>query len=169
MKAILDTNLLLVLLAGFCDKRSLGRKKFVKDYGEDDFETLCKVLSGFEEFLVTPNVVTECSNLLCGRDGHGGNGPESRALAALFDSGLLKRIEEQYVESGVAVRRGEYSYLGVADCSLLALVDAEHVVVTADGALARAAQAINPFCINFNHVRGRSLLDPSSTRYRGGR
>lgn len=160
MKAILDANLLLVLLAGFCDKRSLGHKKFVKDYEVDDFDMLCEILSGFGEFFVTPNVVTECSNLLCGRDGHGKNEPEARALATLFESGRLKRIEERYVESRAAVQRGEYAYLGVTDCSLLALVDADHVLVTADGALARAAQAINPACINFNYVRYRSLLDP---------
>lgn len=160
MKAILDANLLLVLLAGSCDKRSLGQKKFVKDYGADDFNMLREMLSGFGEFFVTPNVITECSNLLCGRGGHGKNEPEARVLAALFESGRLKRIEERYIESRVAFQRGEYSYLGVTDCSLLALVDADHVLVTADGALARAAQAINPACINFNHVRNRSLLDP---------
>lgn len=56
MKAILDANLLLVLLAGSCDKRSLGQKKFVKDYGADDFNMLREMLSGFGEFFVTPNV-----------------------------------------------------------------------------------------------------------------
>lgn len=58
MKAILDANLLLVLLAGSCDKRSLGQKKFVKDYGADDFNMLREMLSGFGEFFVTPNVIT---------------------------------------------------------------------------------------------------------------
>ena len=82
MKAILDANILLLLLAGSCDQRSLGRKKFVKDYRADDFRMLCKMLSGFKELLVTPNVVTECSNLLCGRNGHGRNEPEARALAS---------------------------------------------------------------------------------------
>ena len=50
MKAILDANLLLVLLAGSCDKRSLGQKKFVKDYGADNFNMLREMLSGFGEF-----------------------------------------------------------------------------------------------------------------------
>ena len=159
MKAIVDANLLLLLLAGSCDVRSLGRKKFVKDYRVEDFRMLCNILSGFNELVVTPNVVTECSNLLCGRDGHGKNEPEARALAALLSSGRLRRIEERYVESRAAVSRREYSFLGVADCSLLALVDAEHVLVTADGSLARAAQLINPVCVNFNYVRNCSLLD----------
>ena len=159
MKAILDANILLLLLAGSCDQRSLGRKKFVKDYRADDFRMLCKMLSGFNELLVTPNVVTECSNLLCGRNGHGRNEPEARALAALLESGHLKRIEERYVESLIAIRRSEYSFLGVADCALLALVDADQVLVTADGSLACAAQMINPACINFNHARNCSLLD----------
>ena len=81
MKAILDANLLLVLLAGSCDKRSLGQKKFVKDYGADDFNMLREMLSGFGEFFVTPNVITECSNLLCGRGGHGKNEPEARVFS----------------------------------------------------------------------------------------
>ena len=121
---------------------------------------LREMLSGFGEFFVTPNVITECSNLLCGRGGHGKNEPEARVLATLFESGRLKRIEERYIESRVAFQRGGV-FLSWRDRLLAARPrDADHVLVTADGALARAAQAINPACINFNHVRNRSLLDP---------
>ena len=80
-------------------------------------------------------------------------------MAALLESGHLKRIEERYVESLIAIRRSEYSFLGVADCALLALVDADQVLVTADGSLVCAAQMINPACMNFNHARNCSLLD----------
>lgn len=153
MKAILDANLLMVLLVGLCEPGNLGRKKHVKEYARADFALLCALLKGFDELIVTPNVVTECSNLLCGRSGHGQNAPESRMLSALLDKGFLVQLEERYVASFDATIRSEYSYLGVSDCSLLHLVDADHVVVTADGSLARAAQAINRHSINFGHVK----------------
>lgn len=158
MKGIIDANLLVVLVVGLNDPRLLGRKKNVREYCEADFDTLCNILEGFERLLVTPNVVTECSNLICGRDGHGANSAEAGILAKLLSEEHIYQLDERYVESVVAVNRNEYRYLGVGDCSLLHLVDARHAVVTADGDLARAAQAINPTSVNFQHARTGALL-----------
>ena len=133
MKGIIDANLLLVLVVGLNDPRLLGRKKHVAEYCKEDFDVLCGVLNDFDRLLVTPNIITECSNLICGKDGHGANSSEATILAELLDE-------------------------GVGDCSLLHLVDAQHAVVTADGALARAAQSINHASVNFNHVRTGALL-----------
>ena len=143
MKGIIDANLLLVLVVGLNDPRLLGRKKHVAEYCKEDFDVLCGVLNDFDRLLVTPNIITECSNLIC---------------AELLDEGAVYRLDERYVESVVAANRNEYRYLGVGDCSLLHLVDAQHAVVTADGALARAAQSINHASVNFNHVRTGALL-----------
>lgn len=158
MKGIIDANLLLVLVVGLNDPRFLGQKKNVKEYCKDDFDVLCGVLNGFECLLVTPNIVTECSNLICGRDGHGSNSAEANILAQLLSEEHIYQLDERYVESVSAVGRSEYRYLGVGDCSLLHLVDARHAVVTADGALARAAQSINPASVNFNYARTNALL-----------
>lgn len=158
MRAILDANLLIVLLVGLCDKGKLGKKKCVREYDEDDYLLLLEVLGRFGEVLVTPNIVTECSNNLCGRTDHGENAPESRMLAQLLEEGRIGSLRERYVPSCEAARRAEYSYLGVADCSLLHLVDARCAVVTADGALARAAQSINPASVNFNHERSAAAF-----------
>lgn len=158
MKGIIDANLLLVLVVGLNDPRLLGRKKNVTEYCEEDFEVLCSVLDGFDRLLVTPNIVTECSNLICGRDGHGANSAEADILVKLLDEGFVYRLDERYVESIVAANRKEYRYLGVGDCSLLHLVDARHAVVTAVGALARAAQAVNYASVNFNYARTDALL-----------
>lgn len=158
MKGIIDANLLLVLVVGLNDPRLLGRKKHVAEYCKEDFDVLYGVLNDFDRLLVTPNIITECSNLICGKDGHGANSSEATILAELLDEGAVYRLDERYVESVVAANRNEYRYLGVGDCSLLHLVDAQHAVVTADGALARAAQSINHASVNFNHVRTGALL-----------
>lgn len=158
MKGIIDANLLVVLAVGLNDPGMLGRKKCVREYCEADFGVLCDILGGFERLLVTPNIVTECSNMICGRDGHGANSKEANILAKLLSEEHIYQLDERYVESVLAVNRNEYRYLGVGDCSLLHLVDARHAVVTADGALARAAQSINPASVNFNHARMGSLM-----------
>lgn len=158
MKMIIDSNLLLILLVGLCDPDQIGRKKHTKEFCKDDFAVLCDALVGFESLCVTPNVATECSNLICGRDNHGANACEAQMLAKLFDEGHLYRLSEHYVESRAAVQRREYSYLGLGDCSLLHLVDARHAIITEDNKLADAAQRINPASVNFNHVRTGALL-----------
>ena len=67
MKGIIDANLLLVLVVGLNDPRLLGRKKHVAEYCKEDFDVLCGVLNDFDRLLVTPNIITECSNLICGK------------------------------------------------------------------------------------------------------
>lgn len=158
MDALLDANLLLVLLVGRLDPANLGNKKYVREYCPEDYALLSSALSRFGRIVVTPNVVTECSNRMCGNDGHGMFEGEALLLAQLLGDGELIKLEEEYAPSLSAVRRGEYSYLGVSDCALLHLVTKDRVVVTADHKLARAAQRINVASINFNHVRTGALL-----------
>ena len=104
MKGIIDANLLLVLVVGLNDPRLLGRKKHVAEYCKEDFDVLCGVLNDFDRLLVTPNIITECSNLICGKDGHGANSSEATILAELLDEGAVYRLD---AEAGVGDGLGQ--------------------------------------------------------------
>jgi hypothetical protein len=63
-KLILDTNLLLLLFIGGCDKKFLPSCQCTEKYTEDDYNLLLKVLNFFEpEIVITPHILAEFSNI----------------------------------------------------------------------------------------------------------
>ena len=59
---------MLVLLAyGTIDRNALGRKRRVRAYMPEDIDIVHSVIARFSQMVVTPNVVTECSDLMPGR------------------------------------------------------------------------------------------------------
>jgi len=63
-KPILDTNLLLLLLVGVCDKNFLSQHSCTEKYTSEDYDLLVKVLRYFEaEIIITPHVLAEFSDL----------------------------------------------------------------------------------------------------------
>lgn len=148
-RLVLDANLLLLLVIGRERPDLLGRIKHAREYEASDYGLLCNIMQGFNELLVTPNSVTECSNLV----GDKKNEDFARdSLKRLLDAGEVA-ICERYVRSIDAARRGEYRYLGVADCANLCLLDDRTALITCDFKLADAAKRINPESENFNHIR----------------
>lgn len=144
----IDANMLLVYVVGRRHAEYLGIKKHLKEYMPGDFTTLCQILERFDKILITPNVVTECNNLL----------PDSAEFddARSFLKELLLQkqlVEERYIPSATTVMMRQFSFLGVADCAMLSLVSDDVVLLTADQKLAREAQMVNHGSINFNHYR----------------
>lgn len=144
----LDANILVLLAVGSVDKGALGRKRRVKEYVPEDYDLAVSVISGFRQAVVTPNVITECPDLLSDTSDEG----EKRWLKEFVQNGESVRVEK-YVPSKEVAELPQYSYLGIADCSLLSLVDGTTILLTMDSKLHAAASNINPECINFNHCR----------------
>lgn len=147
-RVILDANMLLLLAYGSVCRSSLGKKRRVREYVPQDYELTLDLVSRFRQVVVTPNVVTECSDLF----GDESDEKEKLWLKEFVKNGEMVRVEE-YVPSREAVGLRQYDYLGVADCSLLSLVDPDTVLLTADAKLYYEAAKITPFCMNFNHWR----------------
>ena len=148
-RLVIDANLLVVLTVGRCRKDLLGKMRHLKEYMPEDFDLLMGIIAQSQVVLVTPNSVTECSNLFSdGRDGDFAR----ESLRDLLTSGAV-HIAEKYVPSETASERREYLRLGVGDCANLALLDEGTMLITSDRKLAEAAVAINSESINFNHCR----------------
>ena len=63
-RIILDTNLLLLLVVGLTDPALIGKHKRTRSFEVTDYDLLVNVLSGYNEIVVTPHILTETSNLL---------------------------------------------------------------------------------------------------------
>ncbi len=60
---LLDTNLLLLYLVGSCAPEWILRHKRTASYRLEEFKPLCEILSRGRNLVVTPNILTETSNL----------------------------------------------------------------------------------------------------------
>ena len=145
----IDANLLVLLVVGTEDRGLIDRHRRLQAYTADDYDLLLDMTEDAEHLFVTPNTLTEASNLLAQhRD------PErSRLLDRL--SLLIHESEEIIVSSAEASSNSDYRRLGLTDAALLEVVTADTPLVTVDFDLYIAAVRKDPdAALNFTHYRG---------------
>ena len=146
----LDSNLLLLFVVGSASRDYIAKHKRLRAYSESDFDLLIEQLSAVSALLLTPNTLTETSNLI----DHIGEPARSHIYQTLNALLSLPESEERYVPSKQATSLPELPRLGLTDCALLTLCADGVPLITADlqlflTAAGRGAKAL----INFNHLR----------------
>ena len=142
----MDANLLVLLVAGALDPDIIARHRRLRTFGAADFEQVREIVSGFEHVLVTPNTLTEASNLL----GQHREPERSRLLATLRI--LIGESHEVVVASAEAAGHSSFTRLGLTDAGLLGLVSRDTPLVTVDLDLYLAALAADPSsAVNYRH------------------
>lgn len=148
---LIDTNLLVLLVVGGVSREYIARHKRLAEFIADDYDVLVQVLSNFTSLLVTPNTLTETSNLAA----HISEPAKGQVLAALHE--LITRATESYVPSQEASSRKEFIRLGLTDASILQLCINQVTLLTTDLDLWMAAMRGGVTAINFNHFRDQYL------------
>ena len=161
-KIYLDANLLVLLVVGETDKKMIAKHRRSKAFDVNDYERLVGLINQIDQVLVTPNTLTETSNLL---SQHGQ--PERSRLFEVLRL-LIEEREEIVVTSKAASRNNEFIRLGLTDAALLEVVSAESPLITVDfdlygAALAKGAGAMSYGKRNFNRPTrpDRGLLSRS--------
>lgn len=144
---ILDSNLLVLFIVGVTDRALIGRHKRLKAFSVEDFDLLSAVIARAPSVLVTPNGLTETSNLLRQIDE-----PAKGRLIETFRTVVLK-VGEEYITSRSAVAVREFARLGLTDAGLLEAMRETHLLLTADLDLYLAATQRGREAVNFNHLR----------------
>ena len=146
----MDANLLVLLVAGALDPDIIARHRRLRTFGPEDFERVREIVSGFERVLVTPNTLTEASNLL----GQHREPDRSRLLATLRI--LIGQSHEVVVASAEAAAYPSFPRLGLTDGGLLGLVSRDTPLVTVDLDLYLAASAADALStVNYRHLQER--------------
>ena len=144
----IDANLLVLLVAGAVDPGLIGKHRRLQGFTVDDYDLLLDIAGRADSIFVTPNTLTEASNLLAQhRD------PERSILL----DGLRLLIEdsrEVVVRSVEASSHDAYARLGLTDAALLEVAASETPVLTADLELYLVALEKAPgAAVNFTHYR----------------
>ena len=144
----IDANLLVLLVVGSVGRDLIAKHRRLRAYTVDDYDTLLDLLAPVDQVFVTPNTLTETSNMLAQH----GEPERSRFFRMLRF--LIQRSEEVVVASEAAASSGEFLRLGLADAALLEIVTAETPVVTVDLDLyLEAMRKGQGAAINFTHLR----------------
>jgi hypothetical protein len=143
-----DANLLVLLVAGALDPAIISKHRRLRTFGPEDFERVQEMVSGFERVLVTPNTLTEASNLL----GQHREPERSRLLTTLRV--LIGESDEVVVASADAAGHPSFPRLGLTDAGLLGLVSQDTPLVTVDLDLYLAASSSDPrSAVNYRHYQ----------------
>lgn len=144
----IDANLLLLLVVGNANPAAIARHRRLQEFTQDDYYMLIDLISQVQRVLVTPNTLTETSNLL----GQHGEPERSQFFEQL--QFLIEDTEEIVIASAVASQNRSFTRLGLTDAALLQVVTEDTPIVTVDFGLYLAAATSNPdSVINFSHLR----------------
>lgn len=144
----IDANLLLLLIVGSLGRNLIAKHRRLRNFTADDFDNLINLLNQVDQVFVTPNTLTETSNLLAQH-----KEPE---LSRFFDKLqlIIQESKEIVVASAEASRNDAFKRLGLTDAALLEVVTAETPLVTVDLDLYRAALAKGQdAAVNFTHLQ----------------
>ena len=144
---LLDSNLLVLFIAGMSSREYIGRHRRLRDYSEEDFDLLVEFIRPMSALVVTPNILTETSNLLSGIAE-----PARSHIADTFRQ-IMGSMDERFVQSTRAVEQREFPRLWLTDAAVLTELANSHVLLTADLDLYLAASQRGYSAVNFNHLR----------------
>ena len=144
----IDANLLLLLIVGGVGRDLIVKHRRLRRFTVADFDRLISLLHPVEQVFVTPNTLTETSNLLAQH----GEPERSR----FFDSlrFIIQESKEVVVASTVASRNNAFKRLGLTDAALLEVATPETPIVTVDLDLFHAAlEKGQDTAVNFTHLQ----------------
>jgi hypothetical protein len=144
-----DSNLLLLLVVGMTSRDYVDKHKRLKEFTVDDFDLLQEQLSVATEIVVTPNTLTETSNLI----DHIADPARTRIYETLRSLVKSPGAKEIYVASAGAVENSQLPHLGLTDCVLLDACSSQTPLITVDLRLYLAAIGRGDKALNFNHLR----------------
>ena len=144
----IDANLLVLLIVGSVGRDLIAKHRRLQAYSDEDFDILIDVIDPVGRVFVTPNTLTEASNLLAQ---HGD--PER---SHFFDRlrFIIKESREIVVASVDAANNKAFGRLGLTDAALLEVVTKETPLITVDVGLYLAAlEKDQDAAVNFTHLR----------------
>ncbi len=143
----IDSNLLVLLVVGQTQPSLIGRHRRVKGFTRNDYDRLLDYVGRDTKIFVTPNTLTETSNLL----GFGTDELRSRLFETLKT--MIDESNEVYICSTKASDNPEFGWIGLTDAALLESVSVDTPLLTVDFMLYLAVLEREPNAVvNFNHL-----------------
>jgi hypothetical protein len=145
-RLLLDSNLLLLIMAGSYDLRLIGTFKRLSGFTARDFDILTLLISEFERLVCTPHILTEVNGLA--------NQLPSwlkRKWNDHFSHGI-GLLEERHIPAVALSGLPEFRNFGITDAALSSLAT-ETLLITVDDRLRSHLQRRQLFAASFDEIR----------------
>jgi hypothetical protein len=149
---LLDSNLLLVFLAGSFDSRLFGSFKRVSAYTLKDYELLVRLLSSFTILLTTPHILTEVSNLANSLPEQSKPDWHKYIATLLASQQDTPGLRERWTPAVELAQMPEFSAFGITDAALTKLAP-DALVITEDYRLSGVLRSQGVHVLNFGDLR----------------
>ena len=144
----IDTSLLVLLVVGSVGRDLIAKHRRLQNFKAADYGILIDLLDRVDQVYVTPNTLTETSNLL----GHHEDPERSRFFKRLRV--IIEDSKEVVVASADASQNDAFTRLGLTDAVLLETATAKVPLVTVDFNLYCAALQKEPdSALNFTYYQ----------------
>ncbi len=144
----IDANLLVLLVVGATDQALISKHRRLRTFMVEDYGRLVELIEQAGQVFLTPNTLTEASNLLAQHPN-----PERSRFFEMFRR-IIGKSEEIIVESKSPSRNNAFVRLGLTDAALLEVISEEIPLVTVDLDLFVAAFAEGKVAaLNFTHLQ----------------
>jgi hypothetical protein len=150
---ILDTNVLLLLVVGVHKRERIITYALTRSYTAGDFDLLLRFTELFLRLVVTPNILTEVSNLLGAKEK--AYRPELELLPAV----MAKFIEIYEPSHPIMVNQNKFFLkFGLSDVVSCNIVRQDYAILTDDLNLCHYLESNGFAALNFNHLRSPYIL-----------
>lgn len=144
----LDANLFVLLVVGSESRELIAKHRRLEHYSAEDYDILIELLENADRLFVTPNTLTETSNLLSQ------HGEPERSLLMKRLQYLIHESREIVVASTDASSNVKFEELGLTDAALLEVITTDIPLLTVDFGLYLAAiETAEERAINFTPYR----------------
>ncbi len=149
---LLDSNLLLVFLAGSLGIRVFQAFKRISKFQFGDYEILTGFLGYFSILLTTPHILTEVTNLAGSLTGTYKRDWDANFLSLVRSENTRIGVRERWTSAAELSRMSEFLSFGITDTALTKLAS-EALVVTEDYRLSGSLRNRGIAVLNFNDLR----------------
>jgi rRNA-processing protein FCF1 len=150
---LIDTNLLILYLTGRYNEKLIAKSKRLSNYTSEDFFILKKYLQKFKQFITTPHILTETSNLLSS----GVTKKDPFVWETIKNA--LQGFEEIYVKKNFLFSLDFLSEFGITDSAIIQIAREKKVMILTDDTnlWGRLRKMQLPY-ENFNNLRGKNYF-----------
>jgi rRNA-processing protein FCF1 len=147
---LVDTNLLLLLVIGSCDRAQIGRFKRTSSLFTDaDYDLLLAGIQGFKAIITTPHILTEVSNMMGQLEGK----LKQQFFRRFALQILTGPVTEIHVSCKDIVQNQAFLKFGLTDIGIEHVAREHYLVLTMDFPLANYLATRGIQVVNFNHIR----------------
>ena len=144
----IDANLLVLLVVGSVDPGLIAKHRRLRSFAAEDYDVLLDLITRVNRVYVTPNTLTETSNLVAQ------HGEPQRSVFLDKLRVIIHESKEVAVASTDASSNNMFHRLGLTDAALLEVITAETPLITVDLDLYLAAlEKEEDAAVNFTHLR----------------